>query len=368
MSSTFTVLRKLVSSSLIERDAEVDAITLALVARCHVLFVGPPGTAKSLVARLVSQAVDARYCERLLSPTTPPEALFGPPDLKALTDSGEYKHISHGTITEAEIVFLDEFFRGSDAIRDTLLHLLGPERQALIGTQQVKVPLVTAIGAANSWADGIDQAAIMDRWLIRRTVKPVGDIARLLFDDLPPVSPTATLADLEALQATADQMPLPNDARECLMAIIGDLSVEGIRCSDRRMRQCVGVVRASAALNGVPEARPLDMECLVDVLWDQPEQASKAMEIVLRHANPAGAKLMVLLADVEDVVTKATTPETRMAALAKLEDAKKELQALTGLNGRAEKAIKFIRTHQVRIQAVMLGISPDKAAALLGAF
>ena len=50
----FAALRTSLGAALIERADESDAISTALIAREHVLFVGPPGTAKSAAARLVA--------------------------------------------------------------------------------------------------------------------------------------------------------------------------------------------------------------------------------------------------------------------------------------------------------------------------
>jgi MoxR-like ATPase len=45
----FAAARRDLAAALIERDDEIDLVLTALVAREHVLLVGPPGTAKSLL-------------------------------------------------------------------------------------------------------------------------------------------------------------------------------------------------------------------------------------------------------------------------------------------------------------------------------
>jgi MoxR-like ATPase len=362
--------RAALGAALVEREAAVEAVLMGLVAQEHVLLVGPPGTGKSLLCRSIAGAVSGlRYCERLLSPTTPPEAVFGPVSLSALRED-RYEHIGAGTVTDAELVFLDEFFRASDAIRDALLHLLGPERQALIGTRQVKAPLRCCIGAANTWAESADQHAILDRWLIRleiRQISPAGR-ERLLYDDLPAVAPALTLADLDAAHAASAKLPVSAAARACLGQILDELAAAGIRPSDRRARAAVKVARAAAQIAGAAEVLPGHLECLRDVLWDVPgEQAAKAAEIVVRLANPVGAKLNALLAECDEVATGAAKDAAaRLAAIKKLEEGEK---ACTGLakegNGRASKVLAHIRQERVRLQAAALGIDPEKAAALL---
>ena len=61
------------------------AIVLGLVAREHVLLVGPPGTAKSMLATGLTKAIDGAQCFNvLLTKYTTPEEVFGPPKLSAL--------------------------------------------------------------------------------------------------------------------------------------------------------------------------------------------------------------------------------------------------------------------------------------------
>lgn len=359
------------SAALVERDAEIRAVLLGLVAREHVLLVGPPGTAKSLVARTVAGAIaGARYCERLLTGGTPPEVLFGPVSIAGLR-ADRYEHVGDGTVSAAEIVFLDEFFRGSDMILDTLLHLLGPERQALIGTQQVRVPLRSCVAAANTWPTEAHQAAVFDRFLVRRRVAPVSPQGRerLLYEDLPAPAPILSLAELDAASAAAAALPIGASARAALADILDALAGEGIRVSDRRARLSVRVARAAALLDGAAEVMPHHLEDLADVLWSDPEHADKAAAVVTRVANPVGARISDILRAVDEAVQAAgSDAAARMKAIRQIEESERELAKLApGGNGRAQAALQYVRRERVRLQAAALGIDPAKAAQLLGA-
>src|SRR5262245_1307202 len=90
----------------IERDEIVDGVLLGALARQHVLLLGPPGTAKSMLAKELCRRLDGkRYFEWLLTKFTTPEEIFGPVDLPAL-ESGKFERVIAAKLPEAEVAFL----------------------------------------------------------------------------------------------------------------------------------------------------------------------------------------------------------------------------------------------------------------------
>lgn len=367
--TSITTLRDGIAAQLVGRDREASIVTLAMIAREHVLLVGPPGTAKSHLCRSAAALVqDARYCERLLSPTTAPEAIWGPVSISALR-ADRYEHVTDGYAADAHILYLDEVGRASPAILDTLLHLLGPERQALVGTKQVKSPLVAAIGSANTWPE---DAAMLDRWTLRASVQylAAGLRRQLLTFVVPVAQPIVTLADLDAAHAASKTLVWSAEALATLDLILNDLDEAGIAVSDRRLRTSEKIARAAAVMRGGNEVDAGDLECLQWVLWSVPDQAPTAAQKVVARANPVGARLDEILAEVDEMMRAAVDAATRLDAATKIDTVIKEARQLAsqpGANGRAAKVVKYVEREHTRLQGAILGLSPEKIEKMLAA-
>ncbi|MCI0559798.1 MAG: AAA family ATPase, partial [Nitrososphaera sp.] len=109
------------TATLIERDEVIRASLVALLARQHVVVLGPPGTAKSALVTNLAERISPqnggglRSFAYLMTRFTTPEELFGPVSVSGLKRD-EYRRITAGKLVEAELVFLDEIFKASSAI------------------------------------------------------------------------------------------------------------------------------------------------------------------------------------------------------------------------------------------------------------
>ncbi|MDN3287926.1 AAA family ATPase [Streptomyces thermocarboxydus] len=299
------------SDRFFERDDVVRTLVVTLLAGQHSLVLGPPGTAKSELARELTGRIDgAAYWEILLSKFTAPTRMFGPIDVAALA-RGEYRQVYDGRATTAHVAFIDEIFKCSTAaLNETLGYLNERIYHPENGGAPIRCPLIGAITASNELPDGEDSAAIYDRLLVRIEVGYLEDpsnfaaLVRSAVGRPAEPAPRTTL-ELAALQrAVTEGVPavdVPDAIVDAVVTLRAALRRKELVASDRRWRQAVGLLQASAYLDGRSEVAETDLSVLTHVLWDSPAQRPVVEREVLNLVNPDAREALDLADVIEEL-------------------------------------------------------------------
>lgn len=273
-----------------ERKEVVKGLIVGLLTKQHVLLLGPPGTAKSMLANDICSRIGGQYFHWLLARTSTPEELFGPISLKAL-ENDSYQRITTNKLPEATVAFVDEIFKCNSAVLNTMLSVLN-ERLFFNDGTPVKVPLQMAVGASNELPEDREELdALWDRFMMRFIVKGIRDprnFEKMIAGTTQKTSAPTTLTAQELEQAQSDVAAVSLDKvlpriTELRSKIISDLN---IAVSDRRWNTCAILIKAHAWLEGRQEATEDDLEVLSSALWTDPSQITQVRQVIMSLANP----------------------------------------------------------------------------------
>lgn len=260
------------AQTVLEREDMIQGMLLGLLTGQHVLFIGPPGTAKSMLVNEFGSRLDGgRFFSYLMTKFTKPDEIIGAVSLKGL-EKDEYVRVLDGKIADAHFVFLDEIFNSNSSCANAILTILN-ERKFHNGTKVVDVPLIMMVGATNELPIEVadELQAFYDRFLFRYEVDYLNDIENLrkLFH-FPAPRDRGVLYSLDELQRWQQIVPgieVPEEIVNRVISIVLKLREAGIRVSDRRFKDSRRVLQAQAFLNGRTQVELEDLQVLRDIFW-----------------------------------------------------------------------------------------------------
>jgi MoxR-like ATPase len=295
----------------IDMEQPIHGLLLATLAEQHLLFIGPPGGAKSQLIEDFSQYLGSKPFFRLMTRNTTPDEIFGPLDIQGMAGSATqqsiYRRITKGKLPEAQFAVLDEIFKAGSPILNGLLRIL-MERKYENDGQELSVPLIFCVGASNELPaeeDGLQ--AILDRFLLRYHIRNfesgIAIEQMLQLKGKPrPHSCKIQVADIKVAQAEIAKMARTTEAVESIKTLHGALTAAGIIGSNRRWSQLDTVMACESWLKGEKEISPESLEVAGHIFWTQVKDINKVQMAVAKSGNPLKAYCDDLLIRLREAV------------------------------------------------------------------
>jgi MoxR-like ATPase len=338
-----------VNKTVCEREELIIMIAVALLSRNNIFILGDTGQAKSYAVNQFRKRIEgSRQFEKLMSKQADEEQLFGRLDLAsiipgnvaiaklmgnsryceikseieclldradALTDedflvlkqyteeaeimrkaiaeqySGKPEMITTGKIPDSHIVFLDEIFKASEGILNSLLAALN-ERVWTNEGEVMELPVISFFSASNEIPNFNNPEEkilkpLYDRFQLKVLTKYVEDKdnrLRMLSDKQKGangnVAQTITLDELYEMQQEVQEVQIPERINELMDSILCELRRRNIAVSDRKYFNFGPIVQAAAWLNHKTAVNEEHMLTLVNYLWNTPQEIEVVKEIV----------------------------------------------------------------------------------------
>lgn len=319
-------IRNEMKDEVVERGVEIDLLLASVIGRVHMLLLGEPGVAKSMmVDQFLSHVDGAVLFTHLLNKQTPPDALVGPISFQAMKED-RFMRVTTQRLPEANLAFIDEIYKSNAVNLNLMLKILN-ERKFENDGGTVNVPLWSMIAASNELPghDKEELIAFSDRLGVRRIVEPVrtddgtrmileGQLARNMGESQSHTHTMLTIEEIETLQGACTQITIPNRVMDKIIELRNGAEKENLHLSMRRVFEGVKICQAQALLSERGEVKAEDLRLFEHILWNDPEELSIAQELTLDFAGTVGKQSARARASFEEFQKRLSAAQQKMPA------------------------------------------------------
>jgi len=273
-SSSLQRIRDTIAQRVLGQDEVIDQLLAAFVARGHVLLEGVPGTAKTLLARMLAATVSVRFSRVQFTPDLMPSDVTGVSVYQEATHRFEFRP---GPIF-TDILLADEINRAPAKTQAALLEAMQERQVTVDGITHPLGALFTVVATQNPVEyEGTYPLpeAQLDRFLMNVRVEyppreaELGMLANYAqgFDaerseTFMPL-PVLSAEDATALRAASDSITVADEVRAYITDIVratrGDTAL-ALGASPRAAVALFRVARAAALVTGRDFATPDDVK------------------------------------------------------------------------------------------------------------
>lgn len=139
------LLRDRISRIIVGQTKAVDLLLTAILADGHVLIEGVPGVAKTLLARLLSRLVDARFSRIQFTPDLMPSDVLGTTVFNMKTSEFDF----HEGPVFSDIVLVDEINRAPAKTQAALFEVMEERQVSIDGTTRPMGEVYTILATQN---------------------------------------------------------------------------------------------------------------------------------------------------------------------------------------------------------------------------
>jgi len=295
-------------------EKSVETMMASMLAGELLLLIGPRGEAKTAVVEALAAYIeDGQHFSVGLAKSTTPDEIVGGLDTPSYIKEGVYRRNVDGFLPTATTFLLDEGFKGSNPVLQSMLRLLSertfegrpvPTLFGAICSNELPPELRGQKDGKSADLGPFEDSllAFFDRFFHKIMVEPLpvgtSDWDDVIFGGCSDVASSVrvSVSDVRTAQDAVSSVVIPDVVKDAIRELSGTLASGSagsvVHVSTRTWRKSINVLKAHALLAGRTTVQRSDLLWLENALWTTPDQRSTLREALLSVGSPESAEAL----------------------------------------------------------------------------